>query len=117
MKHRHANTICKIGIAIGVFAIIVGVIPFARGLYALQFDNMQLTQEALVNLKSQPGGDALVNCAMASAALANQGNVALNSLVHFSRLQSFILLIGGVAVIIIFSFLLRFVSQNIKVSA
>ena len=112
MKRRHANALCKIGIAIGVFAIAMGVIPFAIGLNALHFDNMQLTQETLADLKTQPGGDTLVNCAMASAALANQGNAALNSLVHISRSQSFILLIGGVAIIIIFTLLLRFVSDE-----
>jgi hypothetical protein len=117
MRHQRAIALCKTGIAIGTFAIVIGAIPFAIGLNALHFDNMQLTQKTLADLKTKPGGDTLVNCAMASAALANQNNATLNSLVHVSRTQSFMLLIGGVAVIIIFTLLLRFVSQEAKVSA
>ena len=59
------------GLVVGVFAVAKGAIPFVLGLHGVEITGMNLTSEAVANLKSQPNGEKLANCALASVVLAN----------------------------------------------
>jgi hypothetical protein len=95
MNIRSAISLCVLSSVLGVAAILVGALPFVAGLHDVTITGMQLGPEDMERLKNQPGGQTVLNCALASVALANQGAKAYNSLAGISRTQSLFLIVGG----------------------
>lgn len=95
----------------GLLALVAGMIPLAIGLYGVTISGMQLTQDAMEKLKDQLGGQTILNCALASVALANQGADAYMALLRVSRTQSAVLIVGGALATLSYVFLLRFLTQ------
>ena len=110
MKTTGAITICVVAIVLGLALIVVGALPFMIGLHDVTISGMQLGPEEIDRLKSQPGGQTLLNCALASVALANQGAEAYNNLAKFSRGQSLTLVVAGGLLLATQAFLLHWLN-------
>lgn len=91
----------------GIVIFICGAIPAVLGYYYIEFRVPGLDATAIENLKGQPGGEAIANCAIASTALNAQAAAVMAGLVTVIKWQSAFSLICGAVVLICCGLLLR----------
>ncbi len=112
MSTSSAKLVAKFGLLLGLLAVALGLIPYVMGLHAVKIDKMTLTADSLNDLKSQPNGEKLANCALACIALAEEHAQAYTTFATVSKIQSQSLILGGLAVVACFGLLLRFITQH-----
>jgi len=117
MSPSVASRVAKFGLLIGLLAVAVGLTPYLSGLHTVKLDEVALSADSLNELKSQPNGEKLANCAVASIALAKEHAKAYASLADVSKIQSQSFILGGLAVVACFGLLLGFIMQQRQTSS
>ena len=112
MSPSSAKLAAKFGLLLGLLAVALGLIPYVMGLHAVKLGTMNLTADSLNDLKSQPNGEKLTNCALACVALTEEHAQAYTTLSTVSKFQSQSLIFGGLAVVACFGLHLRFITQH-----
>jgi hypothetical protein len=84
----------------GMIIVVAGAVPAVLGYYFVHFSAPELGPSAIASLKSQPGGEALANCAIASTELSAQASATMSSLLYVIKWQSAFSIVFGAVVLV-----------------